>query len=406
MRRRAGLLSAEAGAGWVGNVALLAQIHARATSGAPAAMARSVRLFVLVAGALLIAAATPFLGPETLSVRAPFTALAQHGADAARLPPAEHAPDGVAADGLATEVLARQAEVFWKLRVPRCTMAFCAGAALALCGAAFQAMFRNPLAEPYTLGVASGAALGAAVAVHAAERWIAAGAGPGAEWAGGSLVSAAAFVGAAAIMLALLGIGRTQRGLAPGMLLLCGVALSFCCSSVILLLQYLGDPASNFRLLRWVMGQLDSVCGWSDVLAVAGVSAAGAVFVFSFARELNLLSTGDELAASRGVELLRVRQRLVLVVSLLVGMVVAQCGPIGFVGLIVPHCARLLIGHDHRLLLPAAALGGGAFLTVCDTAARSFLAPAELPVGILTALLGGPFFLSLLLSRRATRWAS
>lgn len=369
-------------------------------------MARSVRLFVLVAGALLIAAAMPFFGPQTISWRAPLSALTSRGPDVDRPPLIGHSPDDAAADGLATGALSRQAEVFWKLRVPRCTMAFCAGAALALCGAAFQAMFRNPLAEPYTLGVASGAALGAAIAVHAAERWISAGAGPGGEWAGGSLVSAASFIGAAAIMLALLGIGRTQRGLAPGMLLLCGVALSFCCSSVILLLQYLGDPASNFRLLRWVMGQLDSVCGWSDVLAVASVSAAGAIYVFSYARELNLLSTGDELAASRGVELLRVRQRLVLVVSLLVGMVVAQCGPIGFVGLIVPHCARLLIGHDHRVLLPAAALAGGAFLALCDTAARTFLAPAELPVGILTALLGGPFFLSLLLSRRTTRWAS
>lgn len=360
-------------------------------------MARSVRLLVVVAGALLIAGATPFFGPELVSWRAPIAAFLNRVSDSDSPSPAERS---------ATVSLSRQAEIFWKLRAPRCAMAFCAGAALALCGAAFQAMFRNPLAEPYTLGVASGAALGAAVAIYAAERWLSAGGGLPGEWADGSLASAASFVGASAIMLTLLAIGRTQCGFAPGMLLLCGVALSFCCSSVILLLQYLGDPSSNFRLLRWVMGQLDSVCGWADVSAVAGAAAAGAVFVFSYARELNLLSTGDELAASRGVESLRVRQRLVLAVSLLVGMVVAQCGPIGFVGLIVPHCARLLVGYDHRLLLPAAALMGGAFLALCDTAARTLLAPAELPVGILTALLGGPFFLSLLLSRRASRWTA
>lgn len=369
-------------------------------------MARSVRLSVVVAGALLVAAATPFFGPEIISWRAPLWALRHGGTDddQAAHAPSPSTPDADTAEW-ASDPLARQAEVFWKLRAPRCAMAFCAGAALALCGVAFQAMFRNPLAEPYTLGVASGAALGAAIAIYAADRWLVSNGGLPGDWAGGSLVSAASFVGAAAIISALLAIGRTQRGFAPGMLLLCGVALSFCCSSVILLLQYLGDPASNFRLLRWVMGQLDSVCGWADVSIVAGVAAAGAVFVFSYARELNLLSTGDELAASRGVELLRVRQRLMLAVSLMVGMVVAQCGPIGFVGLIVPHCARLLIGYDHRLLLPAAALTGGAFLALCDTAARTLLAPAELPVGILTALLGGPFFLSLLLSRRATRWA-
>jgi len=368
-------------------------------------MARSVKLSVVVAGSLLIAAAAPFFGPEIISWRAPVSVFIHRALNSDSPPAASRSPMDCAAEGSATASLSRQAEVFWRLRAPRCAMAFCAGAALALCGAAFQAMFRNPLAEPYTLGVASGAALGAAIAIYAADRWLPAGGGLPGEWAGGSIASAASFVGASAVMLALLAIGRTQRGFAPGMLLLCGVAISFCCSSAILLLQYLGDPASNFRLLRWVMGQLDSVCGWADVSAVAGAAAAGAVFVFSYARELNLLSTGDELAASRGVELLRVRQRLVLVVSLLVGMVVAQCGPIGFVGLIVPHCARLLVGYDHRLLLPSAALMGGAFLALCDTAARTLLAPAELPVGILTALLGGPFFLSLLLSRRGSRWA-
>ncbi len=369
-------------------------------------MARSVRLSVVVAGALLIAAATPFFGPEIISWRSPFFALCNCGAESGR-PPSDLSSASPAEFGNEERnPRPRQFEIFWKLRAPRCATAFCAGAALALCGAAFQAMFRNPLAEPYTLGVASGAALGAAIAIFAVERWLWGGAGSGGEWGGGSLASVASFIGASAVMTVLLAIGRTQRGLAPGILLLCGVALSFCCSSVILLLQYLGDPASNFRLLRWVMGQLDSVCGWADVSALAAAAVAGTVFVFSYARELNLLSTGDELAASRGVELLRVRQRLVLAVSLLVGLVVAQCGPIGFVGLIVPHCARLLVGHDHRLLLPAAALMGGAFLTVCDTAARTVLAPAELPVGILTALLGGPFFLSLLLSRRGSRWTT
>lgn len=360
-------------------------------------MARTVRLIALIVAAMAVTTVAPLIGPELFSWRVVFS-----GRDAAQVPASgeDVAQSFPKDDEDAADVAA---EIFSRIRLPRVAMAFSAGAALALCGAAIQAMFRNPLAEPYTLGIAGGAALGAAVAIHLGN-WLSAG------WGGVfgprvSVVSAAAFVGAAAVMLVLLGVVRTRRAGAPGILLLCGVAISFCCSSVNLLLQYLGDPAGNYRLLRWVMGQLDAVCGWSETIAPAAVALGGAVVLFSHARDLNLLGTGEDLAASRGLELLKVRSRLMIVVSLMVAVVAAYCGPIGFVGLIVPHCARAWVGYDHRFLLPAALFGGGAFLAVCDTAARTVLAPAELPVGILTALLGGPFFLGLLFARPVARWS-
>ena len=152
-------------------------------------------------------------------------------------------------------------------------------------------------------------------------------------------------------------------------------------------------------MLRWVMGGLENVVSFADLLSLCPFVVAGCIIVLYLSRELNLITTGEELAASRGVEVHRTQVLLFLATSLMVGAVVALCGPIGFVGLMAPHICRLLIGPDHRYLMPATLLFGGAFLVLCDTLARTIMAPTELPVGIITALLGGPFFLWLLLRK-------
>ena len=280
--------------------------------------------------------------------------------------------------------------IVWRLRLPRLLLGLAAGGALAVSGVAFQTLFRNPLAEPYTLGLASGAALGAVLAQHL---------GLASGLAGFSAVSVASFVGAGAAGLLILGLARGRAGVETGTLLLAGIAVSLSCSALILFLQYLADFTRSFRMVRWMMGGL-AVVGYREVLWVAPWVVAGTLVLFLLRRDLDQLLTGDELAASRGVDLGRLRFVVLAVVAGMVGALVAITGPIGFVGLVVPHILRRWVGPTHLVLLPASFLGGGVFLTLCDLAARRVLPPAELPVGVLTALLGGPFFLWLLLTRR------
>jgi iron complex transport system permease protein len=299
-------------------------------------------------------------------------------------------------------------KILWKIRIPRVALALLAGAALAVSGMTFQAMFRNPLATPFTLGVSSGASLGAAVYIYLEQVPLPAWLGAllwkveqGLSTLGISAVSVFAFAGALTAIFLVYGLARARRGFSTTTMLLAGVALAFFFSSLILLMQYLSDFTRTFRMLRWVMGGLDSVVDFQEVRGVFLFVAIGCVIVLYLTHELNLITTGEELAASRGVEINRVKTILFFTASLMVGAVVAVCGPIGFVGLMAPHICRLLIGPDHRYLTPATLLFGGAFLVLCDTLARTVMAPTELPVGIITALLGGPFFLWLLLGRRS-----
>jgi iron complex transport system permease protein len=212
-------------------------------------------------------------------------------------------------------------------------------------------------------------------------------------------VAGAAFAGALAVSAVILGLASTRHGLETGTLLLAGIAISLSCSALILFVQYLADFTRTFRMVRWMMGGL-AVVGYGELLWLLPwvVLAAGMVLIHRW--ELNLLLTGEELAASRGVDLMRLRLLVLGASSLAVGALVAVAGPIGFVGLIVPHILRRWVGHDHLHLVPACLFGGGAFLAICDLAARTVMAPAELPVGVLTALLGGPFFLWLLVLDR------
>ena len=281
------------------------------------------------------------------------------------------------------------ASIFWQLRLPRILLALLGGAALATSGLGFQTLFRNPLAEPYTLGVSSGAALGAVIALRF----------EGGQFLGLSLVGLASFAGALGATALIVGLAMRRQGIQTSTLLLAGVAVSLSCSAIILFLQYLADSTQTFRMVRWMMGGL-SVVGYNEVLWLLPFVLGGSVALFILRWELNLLLTGEELAASRGVDLARLRRYVLLATSLMIGALVAVAGPIGFVGLIVPHMLRRFVGHDHLYLVPACILGGGAFLTLCDAVGRTILSPAELPVGILTALLGGPFFLWLLVWRR------
>jgi iron complex transport system permease protein len=277
-------------------------------------------------------------------------------------------------------------QIVRQVRMPRVSLGLLAGAGLATAGMAFQALFRNALATPFTVGVSAGASLGAALYVYA---------GVTASVAGIPGQAFAAFAGAAASIALVYALGRVATGFCPATLLLAGVAVSFLCTSVILAIQYVSDVSTSFRVGRWLLGGLE-VVGFAPVLHVVPFVVIGLFVIVAVSRELDLLVIGDESAASRGVAVHTVKQLVFGAAALMVGGVVATCGPIGFVGLIVPHIGRLLLGPRHRTLAPFCVVMGGAFLVVCDTVARTVIAPVEIPVGIVTALIGGPFFLALL----------
>jgi len=279
------------------------------------------------------------------------------------------------------------AVIFWRLRLPRVLTAFLAGAGLSLGGMAFQALFRNALATPFTLGVASGASLGAVLVLRFAVAAAALGA---------AAVTGGAFLGACGAVLIVYGLSRAAHGLSTAAMLLAGVAASFFFSSLILFVQYTSDFSESFRIVRWLMGGLPDVVGFEGAVRISVFVLTGALVLFFLRNELDIIASGEEIAASRGVDVPKLKRLLFFAVSLMVGGIVAVCGPIGFVGMMVPHMCRLMIGSGHRFLLPATFLFGGAFLTLCDTAARTVLAPALLPVGVITSFLGGPFFLWLL----------
>ena len=277
--------------------------------------------------------------------------------------------------------------IFWQIRLPRAFMSWVAGAGLAAAGMVFQAMFRNDLATPFTLGVSSGASLGAALGVRLGTEML---------LPGLSGVTVSAMTGALLATGIVYGITRFKRDFSTASLLLAGVAVNFFFSSLILLIQYTANFHDTFRILRWLMGGFQMIGFETLPVVIFSVTAGTAVAAF-LSGELNLLATGDDIALSRGVAAGRVKTILFLSISVMVGVIVSLCGPVGFVGLMCPHICRLLIGPDHRRLLPATILFGGAFLVICDTIARTVFAPTDLPVGIITAFLGGPFFLWLLL---------
>lgn len=281
-------------------------------------------------------------------------------------------------------------QILYDIRLPRALFAFVAGCGLALCGMVFQAMFHNPLATPFTLGVASGASFGAALTVFL---------GLNVSLLGFDAITLGAFIGALAAISFVYGISQLRYSFSSETLLLTGVATSFFFSSLILFTQYLSNINDSFRIMRWLMGGL-SITGYQSLIQLLPIVMLSVAIMIWLSRELNLLMAGDEIAISRGVAVKRVRYLLFFTTSLCVGAIVALCGPIGFVGMMVPHICRLIIGTDHRWLIPATLMFGGGFLILCDTVARLIITPAELPVGVITTLLGGPFFIWLLVRSR------
>ncbi len=265
--------------------------------------------------------------------------------------------------------------VFLRLRLPRVVMAGLVGASLAMVGATLQALFRNPLADPFTLGVA-----------------------------GVPLIFIAAFTGAGLSVFLVYRLAHSGGGvMLPGALLLAGVVLNLCASAGVLVIQYLASYGRALQILRWLIGSLD-VVGFDLIWKMLIFLIPAWLVLIANARDLHLLATGEESAASLGVDVRRTERMVFIASSLIVGVTVSVGGAIGFVGLIVPHAARLLFGQDVRVLLPASFLLGAAFLILADTLARVAISPGELPVGAITALLGGPVFLLLL--RKQQRYSA
>ena len=278
------------------------------------------------------------------------------------------------------------AVILFRIRLPRALMAVVVGGALAAAGTVLQALLRNPLAEPHLLGVSGGAAFGGVVALILGG---ASGVLPA------FLVPVGSFAGALATMVIVYRLGTVHGRLQPYTFLLAGVVCNAFTGALIMALNAVADFFQAHGILFWLMGSLQAQSYWL-VAASAVYLVVGVVWLLRHTRELNVLSLGEESAAQLGVHVARTRRVAFAVSSLLVGAAVSVSGMIGFVGLIVPHVARLLIGADYRLLLPASVLLGGIFLLLADTVARSAFGATEIPVGVVTALCGGPFFIYLL----------
>ncbi len=281
-------------------------------------------------------------------------------------------------------------QIFFVARLPRVLAGGLVGATLAAAGVVMQALLRNPLATPFTLGVSAGASLGAmlAVAMRLEMSVLGITSIPLASFAGSLIATGIVYALAAA----------QRRGLSTNVLLLAGVTLNAFFSALILFVQYLADFAEALRAIRWMMGGLDVASYLPIVAALPFIVVALAAFAY-MTRTLNLLSIGTEAAAARGVEIVAAQRLAFLSASLATGAAVSLGGPIGFIGIVVPHLVRLIVGSDHRIVLPASALFGGGFLVLCDLAARTLMSPLEIPVGVVTAMIGGPFFLWLLVKK-------
>lgn len=280
-----------------------------------------------------------------------------------------------------------QDSIVWQLRAPRVLLGALVGAGLALVGTVLQAVTRNPLADPHLLGVSSGAAFGAVIVVLYLG-----------EFAGLLSLPLAAFVGALASMLLVLAIASRGGRLESDRLLLAGVAVSFVMMAASNLLLYLGNPHAASSVLFWMLGGL-GLARWELLWLPALCLALALAVLLGLGRALNALMAGEQSAVSLGLEPRRVRLLVFVVASLLTGVLVSLSGAIGFVGLMLPHVARFLVGAEHRRVLPVAALLGALFLVWVDVAARTWLAPQDLPIGIVTAAIGGVFFVALLRRR-------
>jgi iron complex transport system permease protein len=318
----------------------------------------------LLAGVLLLAILfMSLIGSEQLPIRNSLCALLSFGSNAC---------------GLSQD----QFDILFQIRLPRILLAAAVGGSLATAGAGYQALLRNPLAEPYLLGVSNGAAVGTMIALvfFGANEWTR---------------PLLAFTGALLATLAVYRLARGRAGATPERLILAGVIVTTFLSSVIVFVTTLMDATRIRSFTFWLLGDLSGPSKALLPIAIT-IAIAGTIALTLNARSLNLLMLGERDAFDLGVEVVRVRIVVFVVASLLVGSSVAASGSVGYVGLVVPHLARLSLGSDNRISIPAAALGGALFVIIADTVARTIIAPRELPVGAITALIGAPLFIYLL----------
>lgn len=318
------------------------------------------RLTVILSFLFLFMGALAFLGISAGSVAVP--------------------PGNVLSALVGGDVPAADRTIILELRLPRVLLALLVGAALSVAGVVFQALLRNPLAEPYILGISSGGTVGAVIAISLSL--------------GVLLVPMSSFAGSALVMLLVYSLAHRRGQLDTDTLLLAGVMIgAFFNAAVLLTVAVFNEELRNAFL--WLMGNL-SGARIDSLLVIAPVVVVASAALFLHARNYNAISTGDETAMQLGVNVRRVKRLSYILASLITGVVVSVSGVVGFVGLIIPHTCRMLFGPDHRLLLPASALLGASFLVAADTLARTVLAPAEIPVGAITAAIGAPLFVYLL----------
>ncbi len=308
--------------------------------------------------------------------------------------PADISPSEVAVSiwshltGAESPLSATRDAIIWELRVPRALTAAVVGGGLAICGAVMQALTRNPLADPYLLGLSSGASTGAVIVIVLGV---------------GVILPLAAFAGAILALTVTLMLSRAAGSFSPTSVVLAGLAVSAMLSALTSLVIFWSATGDSYReILSWLLGSLGGA-DWADVVLVAIAALICVVPLLGSARILDSLVLGDTAAEALGVPVGRVRVLLFLCTALLTGALVAVSGSIGFVGLILPHAVRAVVGVHHRVLLPVSFLAGALFLVWADTAARTIFEPRELPVGIVTALIGGPVFAALMLRMRRSR---
>jgi cobalamin transport system permease protein len=282
------------------------------------------------------------------------------------------------------------ATILLQVRLPRVFLGFLVGCSLASVGVALQALLRNPLADPYVLGVSSGAALGVSIAVLF---------GVGTTMLAVSALPLCGLGGGVIALLVIYRMAATYDRLPIYSVLLAGVILNAIFSALVMFVTSIMDPNRSFGMMTWLMGSLTAPA-YPTLLVFSLYLIIGLGLLFKQVRVLNIMALGEEPARSLGIDTDRAKRYIFLLSALITGAVVSVSGMIGFIGMVVPHAIRLIVGADHRLLMPASALVGGTFLIVADTFARTLLSPSEVPVGILTALAGGPFFIYLLVWRK------
>ena len=288
--------------------------------------------------------------------------------------------------------------VFAKLRLPQLIIALLAGSALSVSGMTFQTIFRNDLASPFTLGVSSASSFGVCLFILISSHMSSS---LRLEEYSSSFMSIAAFIGALSSLLFISALLKFKRSFTLNDALLTGVALSLFFASAIMTIQYVSDANQIMQTFRRMIGSIN-IIGFQEIIQLLPFYILSLTVIYLYLPQMNLLISGQELARTRGVNIERCHLHLFIAVSLLTGSSIAICGPIAFVGMIVPHIARLYVGNNQKVLFFYSLVLGGVFLAFCDTLGRVIIAPGKIPVGIITSFLGAPFFFYLILSRKST----